>query len=96
MEELYDNLYDFIKNFEILLTKNIFNGEFQQEIKTFGNELHKLCEQKHFNVDFSDILAMTSFVELLNHTPNKSQEYLTSSVEKFYSDIIEPTKFEIQ
>ena len=40
MDELYENLYDFIKNFEILLTKNIFNGEFQQEIKTFGNELH--------------------------------------------------------
>ena len=42
-EELYDNLEDFISNLEILLTKNIFHGEFQQAVKNFGTELFNLC-----------------------------------------------------
>jgi hypothetical protein len=37
-EELYDNLEEFISNLKIRLTKNIFRGEFQQEVKSFGAE----------------------------------------------------------
>lgn len=95
LEELYNNLEDFISNFEILLTKNIFNGVFQQEVKIFGSELYKLCKQKQFAIDSSEILSMPSFVDLFKHTPKQSQGYLTTNVERFYVDIIEPTKSEI-
>ena len=94
-EELYDNLNDFISNFEILLTKNIFHGEFQQEVKNFGTELFNLCKQKQFNIESADILALPSFVVLFNHTPKQSISYLATNVEKLYSDIIDPTKDEI-
>lgn len=94
-EELYDNLEDFISNLEIRLTKNIFDGEFQQEVKSFGSELFNLCKHKQFNVESADILTLPSFVELFNHTPKQSQGYLSTSIENFYYDIIEPTKLEI-
>lgn len=35
MEELYDNLYDFIKNLEILIQKNVFQNQHQDEISNF-------------------------------------------------------------
>ena len=94
-EELYDNLEDFISNLEILLTKNIFNGEFQQAVKNFGTELFNLCKQKQFNIESVDILNMTSFIELFAHTPIQSRPYLTTIVENFYTEIIEPTKNEL-
>lgn len=93
-EELYDNLEVFISNLEILLTKNIFNGDFQQEIKNFGTELFNICKQRKFNVVLTDIQSTSSFIELFNHTPKQSQIYLTTTIEKFFCDIIEPTKFD--
>ena len=94
-EELYDNLEDFISNLEILLTKNIFHGEFQQAVKNFGTQLFNLCKQKQFNIESVDILNMTSFIELFAHTPIQSRPYLTTNVENFYTEIIEPTKNEL-
>lgn len=94
-EELYDNLEDFISNLEIRLTKNIFGGEFQQEVKSFGSELFNLCKHKQFNIESTDILALPSFVELFNYTPKQSQGYLVSNVERFYIEVIEPTKDEL-
>ena len=94
-EELYDNLEDFISNLEILLTKNIFHGEFQQTIKNFGTELFTLCKQKQFNIESVNILTLPSFVELYNHTPKQSQGYLAMNIEQFYTDIIQPTKIEL-
>jgi hypothetical protein len=93
-EELYDNLEDFISNLEIRLTKNIFGGEFQQEVKSFGSELFNLCKHKQFDIESVDILALPSFVELFNHTPKQSQGYLATSVEKFFIEVVEPTKDE--
>ena len=43
-EEIYDILKDFISNYEVLLTKNFFAGEFQPAIQNFENELFKLCQ----------------------------------------------------
>ncbi len=73
IEEIYDNVEVFISNLEILLTKNIFKGKFQQEVKTLGTELYKLCKVKQFKIDSSEILSMPSFVDLFYHTPKKSQ-----------------------
>ena len=39
LEEQYENLYDFIKNFEILIKKNIFQGKNIEEVSHFGDEV---------------------------------------------------------
>ncbi|WP_269090022.1 hypothetical protein [Lactococcus petauri] len=36
LEDQYENLYDFIKNFEILIKKNIFEGQNTEEVDSFG------------------------------------------------------------
>ena len=35
LEEQYENLYDFIKNLEILIEKNIFQGQNIEEVRRF-------------------------------------------------------------
>ena len=37
----------------------------------------------------------TEYVELFNYTPKQSQGYLVSNVERFYIEVIEPTKDEL-
>jgi hypothetical protein len=77
------------------LTKNFFNGIFQQEVNFFGTELFNLCKQKQFHIESADIFAMPSFTELFNRTPKQTQGYLATSIERFYSDILEPTKVDL-
>lgn len=95
LEEQYENLYDFIKNFEILLNKNIFQGQYSEEVSLLGNEIITLCKSKSFNITLDDLKSLNSFNELLLRTPNTSKSYLISQVENFYTDIIEPSKDEL-
>ena len=95
LEEQYENLYEFIRNFEILIQKNIFNGLHTEEVRNFGNETMTLCKSKAFNISINDITSLNSFNELLIHTPDVSKPYLISQVENFYTDIIEPSKDEL-
>ena len=95
LEEQYENLYEFIKNFEILIQKNIFNDQNTEKIRHFGNEMMALCKSKAFNISINDITSLNSFNELLIHTPDVSKPYLISQVENFYTDIIEPSKDEL-
>ncbi|MDB8595516.1 hypothetical protein [Streptococcus salivarius] len=95
LEEQYENLYDFIKNFEILLNKNIFQGQNSEEVSLLGNEIITLCKSKSFNITLDDLKSLNSFNELLMRTPNTSKSYLISQVENFYTDIIEPSKDEL-
>ena len=39
LEEQYENLYDFVRNLEILLQKNLFNNQFNNDLRNFGNDL---------------------------------------------------------
>ena len=94
LEEQYENLYEFIKNFEILIQKNIFNDQNTEKIRHFGNEMMALCKSKAFNISINDLKSLNSFNELLMITPNNSKAYFTSLIENFYTDIIEPTKDE--
>lgn len=94
LEEQYENLNDFINNFEIILNKNIFKGETTEEVSLFGNEIMTLCKSKLFNFTLNDLKSLNSFNELLIRTPDTSKCYLISQVESFYTDIIEPTKVE--
>ncbi len=95
LEEQYENLYEFIRNFEILIQKNIFNGRHTEKVRNFGNEIMTLCRSKAFNISTDDIASLNSFNELLIQTPDSSKSYLISQVESFYTDIIEPSKDEL-
>ena len=94
LEEQYENLYDFVRNLEILLQKNLFNNQFNNDLRNFGNDIISLCKSKHFNITSNDLLSLNSFNELFAKTNVSSKEYLISPVENFYTDIIEPTKDE--
>lgn len=94
LEEQYENLYDFIKNLEILIEKNIFQGQNIEEVSSFGDEVMVICKSKSFNISINDLKSLNSFNELLMITPDNSKAYFTSLIENFYTDIIEPTKDE--
>ena len=73
LDELYENLYDFVKNFEILIQKNVFHNQYIDEIKVFGNEIISLCKSKKFNVTVSDLMNLKLFNELLNKVENQAK-----------------------
>jgi hypothetical protein len=95
LDEQYENLYDFIKNLEILLQKNVFDNQKIEEISAFGKEVLNLCKSREFNIKSNDLLSLNSFVELFMKANDSSKGYLTSQVERFYKEVIEPTKDEL-
>lgn len=95
LEELYENLYDFVKNLEILIQKNIFNNQQIDEIHCFGNEIMTLCKSKNFNLTLTDLKSLNSFNELQIKTPDSAKLYLIEQVENFYINVIEPTRDEL-
>lgn len=95
LDEQYENLYDFIKNLEILIQKNVFDNQRIEEISIFGNEVMNLCKSKKFNINANDLLSLDSFVELLIKATDSTKGYLVSQVENFYTEVIEPTKDEL-
>lgn len=95
LDEQYENLYDFIKNLEILIQKNVFDNQRIEEISVFGNEVLNLCKSKKFNISSNDLLSLNSFVELFMKAGEHSKGYLTSQVERFYTEVIEPTRDEL-
>jgi len=94
LDELFENLNEFVKNFEILIQKNVFNNQYNDELRNFRNDIISLCKSKRFNITSNDLLSLDSFNELFAKTNVSSKEYLISQVENFYTDIIEPTKDE--
>lgn len=95
LDEQYENLYDFINNLEILIQKNIFDNQKIEEISVFGKDVFNLCKSKDFNINSNDLLSLNSFVELFIKANESSKSYLASQVERFYIDVIEPTKDEL-
>ena len=94
LEEQYENLYDFVRHLEILLQKNLFNNQFNNDLRNFGNDIISLCKSKRFNITSNDLLSLDSFNELFTKTNVSSKGYLVSQVENFYTNVIEPTKDE--
>ena len=94
LEEQYENLYDFVRNLEILLQKNLFNNQYNDNLRNFGNDIISLCKSKRFNITSNDLLSLDSFNELFTKTNVSSKGYLVSQVENFYTEVIEPTKDE--
>ena len=95
LDEQYENLYDFIKNLEILIQKNVFDNKRTEEVSIFGNEVMNLCKSKKFNISSNDLLSLNSFVELFMKANESSKGYRASQVERFYIEVIEPTKDEL-
>lgn len=95
LDEQYENLYDFIKNLEILLQKNVFDNQKIEEISVFGKDILNLCKTREFNINSNDLLSLNSFVELFMKANDSSKGYLASQVERFYREVIEPTKDEL-
>jgi len=73
LDELYENLYDFVKNFEILIQKNVFHNQYIDEINVFGSEIISLCKSKKFNVTVSDLMNLKLFNELLDKVENQAK-----------------------
>ena len=95
LDEQYENLYDFIKNLETLIQKNVFDNQPTEEVSIFGNEVMNLCKSKKFNINSSDLLSLNSFVELFMKANESSKGYLASQVERFYIEVIETTNYEL-
>ena len=95
LDEQYENLYDFIKNLEILIQKNVFYNQRIEEISVFGKDVLNLCKSREFNINSNDLLSLNSFVELFMKANESSKGYLASQVERFYIEVIEPTKDEL-
>ncbi|HHU3783793.1 TPA: hypothetical protein ACUBVM_000419 [Streptococcus agalactiae] len=95
LDEQYENLYGFIKNLEILIQKNVFDSKKSEEISVFGKEVLNLCKSREFNINSNDLLSLNSFVELFMKANESSKDYLASQVERFYTEVIEPTKEEL-
>jgi hypothetical protein len=95
LDEQYENLYDFIKNLEILIQKNVFDNQRIEEISVFGKDVLNLCKSREFNINSNDLLSLNSFVELFMKANESSKGYLASQVERFYIEVIEPTKDEL-
>lgn len=95
LDEQYKNLYDFIKNLEILLQKNVFDNQKLEEISVFGKDVLNLCKSREFNINSNDLLSLNSFIELFMKANESSKGYLASQVERFYREVIEPTKDEL-
>ncbi len=73
LDELYENLYDFVKNFEILIQNNVFHNQYIDEIKVFGSEIISLCKSKKFNVTVSNLMNLKLFNELLDKVENQAK-----------------------
>lgn len=95
LEEHYKNLYDFIKNLEILLQKNVFDNQKIEEFSVFGKYVLNLCKSREFNINSNDLLSLNPFVELFVKANEFQKGYLASQVERFYIEVIDPTKEEL-
>lgn len=77
LDEQYENLYDFIKNLEILLQKNVFDNQKFEEISVFGKDVLNLCKSREFHINSNDLLSLNSFAELFMKANETSKGYLT-------------------
>ena len=68
LDELFENLNEFVKNFEILIQKNVFNNQYNDELRNFGNDIISLCKSKRFNITSNNLLSLDSFNELFAKT----------------------------
>lgn len=95
LDELYENLSIEINNLGIRLDKNIYKGECKEVLGAFLKDFYSLCENKKFNVLFSDLEALGTYQMLRESTEETTADYVIGSVKRFYTEFRESIKDEL-
>ncbi|HEM5494896.1 hypothetical protein HO906_05385 [Streptococcus suis] len=94
-EDIFDNLDSEIGNLKIRLSKNVYGTDNIETLSTFLDDFSNLCKVKKFDVELSEVEELTSYTTLLQNTKSESQEYVSASIRKFYTEFIESLKDEL-
>ncbi|WP_261379784.1 hypothetical protein [Streptococcus sp. sy010] len=54
-----------------------------------------MCKDKEFNVEFTQVVSLASYENLIKVTAQESVEYVANTIQKFYTDFIESIKDEL-
>lgn len=94
-EEIFDNLDSELGNLKIRLSKNVYGTDNIEILSTFLDDFSNLCKVKEFDVELPEVEQLTSYTTLLQNTKSESQEYVSDSVRRFYTEFIESLKDEL-
>lgn len=94
-EDIFDNLDSELDNLKIRLSKNVYGTDNSETLLTFLDDFCNLCKENKFDVELSEVEQLTSYTTLLQNTKSESQEYVSDSVRRFYTEFIESLKDEI-
>ena len=94
-EDIFDNLDSELGNLKIRLSKNVYGTDNIETLSTFLDDFNNLCKVKKFDVELSEVEELTSYISLLQNTKLESQEYVSGSIRRFYTEFIESLKDEL-
>ena len=94
-EDIFDNLDSELGNLKIRLSKNVYGTDNIETLSTFLDDFNNLCKVKKFDVELSEVEELTSYISLLQNTKSESQEYVSGSIRRFYTEFIESLKDEL-
>ena len=94
-EDIFDNLDSELSNLKIRLSKNVYGTDNIETVSTFLDDFSNLCKVKKFDVELSEVEELTSYISLLQNTKLESQEYVSGSIRRFYTEFIESLKDEL-
>ncbi|HEM5583115.1 hypothetical protein ACTGUZ_04040 [Streptococcus suis] len=94
-EDIFDNLDNELGNLKIRLSKNVYDTDNIEILSTFLDDFSNLCKVKKFDVELPEVEQLTSYTILLQNTKSESQEYVSDSIRRFYTEFIESLKDEI-
>lgn len=94
-EDIFDNLDSELGNLKIRLSKNVYDTDNIEILSTFLDDFSNLCKVKKFDVELPEVEQLTSYTILLQNTKSESQEYVSDSIRRFYTEFIESLKDEI-
>ncbi|CYU09466.1 hypothetical protein [Streptococcus suis] len=94
-EDIFDNLDNELGNLKIRLSKNVYDTDNIEILSTFLDDFSNLCKVKKFDVELPEVEQLTSYTILLQNTKSESQEYVSDSIRRFYTEFIESLKDEL-
>ena len=94
-EDIFDNLDNELSNLKIRLRKNVYGTDNIEILSTFLDDFSGLCKVKKFDVELSEVEHLPSYTTLLQNTKCESQEYVSDSIRRFYTEFIESLKDEL-
>ncbi|HEM2744347.1 TPA: hypothetical protein U0595_002153, partial [Streptococcus suis] len=85
-EDIFDNLDSELCNLKIRLSKNVYGTDNIEKLSTFLDDFSNLCKVKKIDVELSEVEQLTSYATLLQNTNLESQEYVSDSIRRFYTE----------